>query len=261
MDILNKHYPREYLSLKIDYIKKALKRMPDVVLHEHNIAGVPTTRVYVDNHRYNADSDLGKKYLDLMRRRQQLERELELYETIWNYSYNDALPAEITAHCAQRRMWIDTDKYVILDKKYFDSLEPDANTEYEKPKDYEFNGTYYRSAAEREMAIFYTDMGIEFKYEPKVYIKGLPNSIFPDFILLIRELNNCKFQEHFGVKNSSTYLKTTSFKYSNYANAGLEPEVDIIYTHDTDDLPFDIRELTHKLNTAIYSTTIRTLGK
>ena len=261
MEILNKHYPREYLALKISYCRKYLEKLPAVSLHEHNLGGKLTTRVYVGKHRYYLDSDLGKKGLDLMRRREQLERELELYEAIWKYKYNDELPPEIEARSVKRTLWLDVGKPVLLNKAYFDSLEPDANTEYEKPKDYEFDGTLYRSAAEREIAIFYTDMGIPFKYEPKVFIKGLADPIFPDFVMLIKELDNCKFQEHYGMKNSSSYLRSTSVKYSNYATAGLEPELDMIYTHDTDEMPFDIRELTHKLNTAIYSTVIRSKGQ
>lgn len=261
MEILNKHYPREYLALKISYCRKYLKALPVVSLREHNIGGKLTKIVFVDDHRYHPDTALGKKGLELMRRREQLERELELYEAIWKYKYNDELPPEIEARSVKRTLWLDVGKPVLLNKAYFDSLEADANTEYEKPKDYEFDGTLYRSAAEREIAIFYTDMGIPFKYEPKVFIKGLADPIFPDFVMLIKELDNCKFQEHYGMKSSSSYLRSMSVKYSNYATAGLEPELDMIYTHDTDEMPFDIRELTHKLNTAIYSTVIRSKGQ
>ena len=45
-------------------------------------------------------------------------------------------------------------------------------------------------------------------------------------------------------------------KYSNYIGAGLVPELDIIYTHDMEDVPFDIRYLSVKLNSAVYGSII-----
>lgn len=56
------------------------------------------------------------------------------------------------------------------------------------------------------------------------------------------------------MKDSSDYLRITKLKYGNYTNAGLIPELDILFTHDVEDMPFDIRYLSAKLNTAIYGT-------
>ena len=53
------------------------------------------------------------------------------------------------------------------------------------------------------------------------------------------------------MKDSSDYLRMTKVKYGNYTNAGLIPELDILFTHDVEDMPFDIRYLYAKLNTAI----------
>ena len=60
-----------------------------------------------------------------------------------------------------------------MNKEFFDSLKNDANSKYPKPTNNPFNGIYYRSAAEREIAIFYTEMGIPYKYEPEIMMKGL----------------------------------------------------------------------------------------
>ena len=155
-------------------------------------------------------------------------------------------------------MFIDTQKTVVLNKEYFDSLKNDADTKHEKPKDFPFDGIYYRSAVEREIAMFYTEMGIPFKYEPEMMIKGMNGFIYPDFVPYIKELDTCKIHEHFGIKNSSAYNRITSIKYGNYSHAGLIPEIDVLYTHDTYDMPFDIRAFSSKLNTAIYTTMIST---
>lgn len=59
-----------------------------------------------------------------------------------------------------------------------------------------------------------------------------------------------------GMKDSSDYLSITKVKFGNYVNAGLVPDLDVLYTFDTDELPFDIRYLSAKLNSAVYGTSI-----
>ena len=143
-----------------------------------------------------------------------------------------------------------------MNKAFFDSLKEDTNTKHAKSHNYFFNGIYYRSAAEREIAVFYTEMGIPFKYEPEITLIGLPYTINPDFVLYIKELDACKFHEHLGMKNSADYIRDTKIKYSNYTGAGLIPDLDIIFTHDTDEVPFDIRFLLVKLNASIYGSVL-----
>ena len=58
------------------------------------------------------------------------------------------------------------------------------------------------------------------------------------------------------MKNSADYIRDTKIKYSNYTGAGLIPDLDIIFTHDTDEVPFDIRFLLVKLNASIYGSVL-----
>ena len=60
------------------------------------------------------------------------------------------------------------------------------------------------------------------------------------------------------MKSSASYLRMTAVKYMNYAEAGLVPELDVLFTNDTEDLPFDIRYLSSKLNTAVYGIMMST---
>ena len=253
-----KSIPREYLALKINYCRQQLDLLPKIKLQIHNLAGVPTKRLFVDDHRYNPDSVSGTKYMQIFNVRNELERQLKLYESIWEANFKGDVLSECEPHKVQRTLYTDTNNRVIMNKAYFDSLENDANRHHAKPKDYPFDGIYYRSAAEREIAIFYTEMGIPFKYEPAITIKGIPTAINPDFVIYIPELDNCKFHEHFGMKDSARYLKITNTKYYNYTNAGLVPELDVIFTHDVEEIPFDIRFVSAKINTAIYGTMIGT---
>ena len=256
MDISNKYIPREYLALKINYCKKQLAELPEVVLHEHNVDGMLVKRVSTGGHRYSLNSETGKQLYNSLIKRDVLERELQLFEAVWNYNYKGIPPIEYSPRKISRLLAVDYNKRVVMDKAFFDSLKNDANTKHPKNTNYFFNGIYYRSSAEREIAVFYTEMNIPFKYEPEINIIGLPNPINPDFVIYLRELDTCKFHEHLGMKYSSDYIRDTKTKYSNYTGAGLIPDVDILFTHDTDDMPFDIRYLSSKLNGAIYGTII-----
>lgn len=244
------YIPREYLALKINYCKKQLAELPEVKVYGTD------KRYIVGNHRYNPNSKMGQKCKDICLLREETERKLLLYEAIWDYSFKGCPAPECIPCKVKRTLAVDCNKRVIMDKAFFNSLNNDDNVKHPKYSNYFFDGIYYRSAAERDIAIFYTEMGIPFKYEPSVSLAGLPNPINPDFVIYIEELDTCKFHEHLGMKDSSDYLRVTKIKYGNYTNAGLIPDLDILFTHDTDEMPFDIRYLLAKLNSSIYGSSL-----
>ncbi len=256
MDITNKYIPREYLSLKINYCRQQLEQLPKFTLGEHKVNGISRSVIKVDGRRICADSSVGKEYCNLLHAREELENELQIYEAIWNANFRGEPLAQCAPCKIKRHLAVDSSKKVVMDKEFFDSLKNDDNSRYQKYNSNFFNGIYYRSAAERDIAIFYTEMGIPFKYEPSITIAGLSKPINPDFVLYFRELDSCKFHEHLGMKHSADYLRDTKVKYSNYIGAGLIPDMDILFTYDTDDTPFDIRTLPVKLNGSVYGSII-----
>lgn len=256
MDITNKNISREYLSLKINYCRQRLNQLPNLTLAEHKINGVPRSVIKIDNHKFCIDSRNGKEYYDLFREREELENELKVYEDIWKIRFKGEPLSYCTPRKLKRYISVNPHQQVVMDKSFFDSLKNDDNTKYPKYKSNFYNGIYYRSANERDIAIFYTEMGIPFKYEPSIIIPGLARPINPDFILYIKELDNCKIHEHFGMKNFADYQREINVKYSNYLGAGLIPDLDIFFTHDTEGAPFDIRYLPVILNSTIYGSII-----
>ena len=255
---MNLFIPQEYLALKINYCRQQLEKLPVVKLQMFKIRGTPTQRVVIGTRRFSMNTKQGKTCIDIMNNRECYEQQLGIWESVWNSRHKGEPLPECVPHKVLRKLYVNTGEYVVMNKAYFDSLKNDADTSYPKPRSYPFNGIFYRSAAERDIAIYYTKMGIPFKYEPEVYINGLTKPIYPDFVIYIVELDNCKFHEHFGIQQSEKYLRSTSFKYENYTKAGLIPELDILFTHDVDDMPFDIRAFASKLNTAVYTTAIST---
>lgn len=256
MEYLDKYIPREYLALKINYCKKQLAELPVVKIHNHKVDNGVEKKIIADGHKYDINSAKAQEYIKVLAMRDNIKRGLQLYEALWNCYFKGFPLPECKPHKVQRSLSVDYNKQVIMDKAFFNSLKADSNTKHPKNSNYFFDGIYYRSAAERDIAILYTELGIPFKYEPSVSLAGLPNPINPDFVFYIEELDTCKFHEHLGMKDSSDYLRVTKIKYGNYTNAGLIPDLDILFTHDTAEMPFDIRYLIAKLNASIYGTMI-----
>ena len=254
MNIFNNYIPREYLALKINYCRLQLEKLPVVKVYSCNSGERSNKRIIVDNHKYDPRYEPGKQYYALWQKRDRLEKELRIYQAIWDANFQGVPCPDCKPHSANRVICVDTNKPVILNREYFDSLKNDANTSYSKPENNMFNGIKYRSAAEKEIAIFYTEMGIPFKYEPEIHIKGLVKPVYPDFLTYIEELDNCKFHEHFGMKDYADYIKDSKIKFSNFINAGLVQDVDVLFTQSMNDAHFDPRHLSAKLNAAIYGT-------
>ena len=233
--------PREYLALKINYIRQQLNELPVVTLQKYFPPDENKKRVVVNNHKYCSTTEPGKKFYDIWQQRESLENELRILEAIWGANFKGEPPPDCVPHEANRIIYVDTNKPVIMNRDYFDSLKNDADDSYPKPDNYRFNGIKYRSAAEKEIAIFYTEMGIPFKYEPEVFIKGVVKPIHPDFILYLRELDTCKIHEHLGMREYADYIKNTKIKFNNFLGAGLVQDLDVLFTHSTDNTYFDPR--------------------
>lgn len=255
MKYMNCYIPQEYLALKISYCRQQLDKLPEVKVQDRMINGSTVKKVIVNKHRYNLDSPTGSEYAKTVELRDGLERELALLEALWNYNYKTPVPA-LPCKNANRVILVDSNKPVSMNKEYFDSLKNDANDKYPKPVFYPFNGTLYRSSYEREIAMFYTRMGIPFKYEPEVYINGLRKPIYPDFVPYFKEIDSCKFHEHFGMMSSSDYTRESKIKFSNYTNAGLVQGIDYMFTYAAEDTAFDPRFLAANINALVFGSMI-----
>lgn len=254
MQILEPYIPKEYLALRINYCRQQLAALPEVNLSQRSIRGEKKDVYVSGSHYYLLNSKSGKALSDIRQQREEIECMLSRLEGLWNSYFRGQPPTDIAPQKIRRRFLNVAEESVIMDSKFFENLKHDSNPYFPECKKHYFNGTYYRSAAEAEIARFYTEEGIPFKYEPEIWLSGMHRAVYTDFVILIKELDLCKFHEHFGLKNSSDYSRKTSTTYNNYSAAGLLPELDVFYTYDVDDVPFDIRSLASKLNSAIYDT-------
>lgn len=244
--------PRELLALKINACRMALDALPDVSITIRSIRKVPTPVCLIDNHMFTNKSIQGKHCFELAGKRESYATELKDLESKWYGTYKCGIPEDLIPRKVVRKFINHIGEPVVINKEFFDSLENDADPEYPENKKYFFNGVYYRSVAEKEIAEFYTINNIPFKYEPEIWIKGLSKPIHPDFVIYIRELDCCKFHEHIGMLSFVNYLRMTKNKYQMYIEAGLIPDFDIFFTYDTEEIPFDIRTMWPRLNQLVY---------
>ena len=254
MSILEPYIPREYLALQINYCKQQLAMLPEVRMTYHMIHGKKRMIFKSNNHTNWANSRTGQELKLIYEQREELLRKLSKLEGLWNSEFRGLPPSYIAPRKIQRRLYISSTESVIIDSKFFDSLKNDADPNFREGKTCFYNGIYYRSAAEVDIARYYTETGTPFKYEPEIWLKGLNRPIHTDFVTLVRELDLCKFHEHFGMKNSSDYNRLTAVKYNNYSGAGLVPGLDTYFTYDVPGIPFDLRCVPVKLNSVVYSS-------
>ena len=254
MGIYTQFESREYLALRINYCKTGLAKLPVVKIASRTVRGENVKVCIVGDHVYRCYSNSGNRYVDIAQKRVALESELMRLEGIWNSQFICPVPEDYQPHNVIRKINVGNNELVNLDKEYFDSLKNDANPNYRENKRYQFNGIFYRSIPEREIAIYYTEHGIPFKYEPEVWVAGLKKPIHPDFVLYFRELNLCKFHEHLGLMNKVGYLRDLDIKRDNYTNAGLITDLDVLFTYDMEDLPFDTRVLAPTINQAVFKS-------
>lgn len=254
MNIVEPYIPKEHLALQINYCRQQLAQFPKVLLTQRAVNGKMKNVYRVSSHTYLTTGKTGTKMKEMLSKREAVECELSRLEGLWNSSFRGPPPTDIEPRRIIRHLYKTDEDAVKLNSDFFESLKNDANPFHPENKKYPYNGIMYRSIAERDIARVYTENRIPFKYEPEIQLKGVPYTIYPDFVLLIKELDLCKFHEHFGMMSSSNYVRDTNSKYTNYSNAGLIPGFDIIYTYGPEDIPFDTRMLNTTLNSVVYNS-------
>ena len=260
MEIYTKYIPREYLALKINFLKGLLNEMPDARIADRKRYGKIEKRCLFGGHNYALDNPRAKRICEIATKRQEIVQQLDYCETEWKKHFADSIPKDIIPRSVPRILNPNNPSLsVLMDKQFFASLKNDANPYYREFKKVPYNGTLYRSQAEAEIARFYTENGIPFKYEPEIYLDGMQKPYFPDFVMLIQEINSCKFHEHLGMLNSSDYLRDNKIKITNYLNAGLIPGHDLFFTYGNDDMVFSVDEIMPTLNSIIYNSLISAL--
>ncbi|MCR5594071.1 MAG: hypothetical protein K6F79_10035 [Saccharofermentans sp.] len=260
MDIFTHYIPREYLAMKINYLRSILSDAPIIKVVERKRGDKMVLRCVVNGHNYSSTSKRGRVLFQKSANINKLRKELDLLTALWNSSFVQDIPDDIRPVNSERFLNPGNPSLRIkMDWEFFKSLKNDSNSAHPETKKYPYNGIYYRSRAEARIAKFYTEHNIPFKYEPEIYLDGYSRPVYPDFVIFIKELNCCKIHEHLGLLQFDKYKKDVQFKFTAFTNAGLIPEYDLFYTSDSSDLMFDEKNLLPLLNTVIINSLISSM--
>lgn len=232
-------FPKDLHALKINAIKKRLALLPAVKIKDVRRNNRVSRYAFVDGHFYQIDSDRGAAFAQIADERRRLTEELQILKSAWNAAYRDPIPEMVLPHPVKRVFVGYGGQIVKMDREFYDSLQPESNPLYPEHKKYFFDGIYYRSKAEREIAKVYKDLGIEFKYEPGVLLNAGNKETYSDFVGWDQITESCFFHEHMGLKSLADYAHRAVMTMSDYTSAGILPNVDIIYTFEDDHFCFD----------------------
>jgi len=215
----------------INLLKGELARLPEIKkLKRYNHGSVHYVYGYGD--RYSKETtERGAKCKEIYERRQKLQDELDVYLNAWHAAYKDEVPL-IEPHMVKRTFAGG----ILLDRRYFDAAKENVNSRYPDGRKYCYDGIYYRSKSESEIAKLYRELGFETKYETELYFNGY--TVYPDFLVYVPEVGGCFYHEHFGGLSEAKYVKDAQIKMSNYLAMGLLDGIDIIYTCERSDVPF-----------------------
>ena len=101
------------------------------------------------------------------------------------------------------------------------------------------DGSYVRSKSEADIYYLLKKYSIPFKYECDLYYDGRIIGC-PDFTILHPITYRIFLWEHLGLLDDKTYTKKCIAKSQAYIDAGFYPMVNLLFTGETKDNPFEI---------------------
>lgn len=104
-------------------------------------------------------------------------------------------------------------------------------------------GERVRSKSEKILADIFYDMGIEYKYECPLLLKGY-GTVYPDFTLLSKRIEKEVYWEHDGRMDDPNYADKAIRKIDSYIANGIIPGDRLIVTYET--LNFALKDKTVK---------------
>lgn len=234
-------FPAEYLMAKLRLVDGRISELPDVRIGKRDGRKVlrQITRINGKRiiHEVSPDKQAGKELLEQREYRNKLlavKRQIE--------SSLKGVP--VTCEIDIRK--VDT----LYDRKFWEQIHTRA--EYEKKdKGYDYKGMRLDSRAEMIVAQTLDELGLEYKYEPRLIIGK--DIYYPDFIVYLPEFQRCFFIEFLGKLNDLKYISRNEFKLMDYLNSGMVVNRDILLfcgfedrMINADDMKDDIMALIRK---------------
>ena len=185
-----------------------------------------------------AQKDYAEKYLEHLKMKKEF-----LENTIHDYEKFDDSSIYVGYNESRRKL---IKPYYISDKEYVRQWETEEyeglSIDEEAAKIYSERGELVRSKSEKIIADKLLKLGIPYKYERPLNLRGY-GIVYPDFTLL--DIKNRKevILEHFGMMDNADYSEKAIKKIDCYQKCGYVLGDDVLYTFETYRQPIDVKSL------------------
>lgn len=138
------------------------------------------------------------------------------------------------------------DSHILTDEEYVKlwlDVEYEGNHFHEENKKYETErGEFVRSKSEKIIADKLYALGIPYRYEYPIQIKGR-GIIYPDFTILVVKSRTEMYLEHFGMMDVSEYCEKALLRIQELARYGIVIGRNLLTTFESSVVPLDIKTL------------------
>jgi len=208
--------PTAFLRARLKLTEIQLEEIPNAHIGKHRGHAVVRRYHYTNGRRSSneadANSEVGRDWLYKMETRKQLIRFKKQLESLL-IDKPDTPPID------------PSQAYTVYNKEYWERVVVRAQIET-KVSGYEYRGLLLDSRAEMIVAQTLDELGLQYKYEPRVVING--EVYYPDFIVYLPEFERCFFIEFLGKLDDDKYISRNEFKLMDYLNEGMVINKDLL---------------------------------
>ncbi len=232
-------FPLKILAVKLEYRRRLLEKMPRGFYRTINGIRYVIITCDPENPQFNArhprklmtTSKLGKKYSVIINSYLSLKSEYDVLLSLWNSKYNFA-PPKVVFPIIQ-----PYDPHLMNNDYYEKQLDNQGKYQPENPT-FSDHGVL-KSKNEQIGADLLKLMGIPFKYETKIYLPSIDETINPDYLANFYEIDRCAYIEVLGMSDKLGYAARTISKINGFSKDRFRPGREIIYIFVYDKSNFD----------------------
>lgn len=197
----------------------------------------------IERQRWRLLDELCGSALNNIERMEMIERMTAALEPTDPFSIEAGLPdaykGQLTSEMLDELGFVDPAVWADLDY-------PRYQGHPEKLTHKSARGIMMRSRAEVGIANLLDYLRYPYRYEQIIYLAD-GRFLVPDFTILDPVTNNVKYLEHCGMMNDPEYSVYFVEKYYKYIEAGIIPNVDILFTFDSGDGSFNLQRIKNEI--------------
>lgn len=245
--IISKLEEIEKLKKKVEKsLKKApqgsliLSRSNGVIQYYHKTESAQKKGKYIEKKNSKLITALAQKDYDVAFYKEMEKQEGKLQKILKNLPNKDL--AEIFLNLPNGRKQF-VSPYVLPDEEYIKQwLAVEYTGKIYKDEFLRYTterGEKVRSKSEKIIADKLYKMGIPYRYEYPVYLKGY-GTVYPDFMILKVSTREEAYIEHFGMMDQPEYFEKAFLKINEFARNGIVLGKNLYLTFETQSVPLNI---------------------